>query len=107
MSMDSQAIQQLLMQRLQQPGTQGGGPGNPQMQGTMTPGNAAAQIMQKVMLMKALQSRQNQQQANAMLPGTNAQIAQNPSMLALQQPTPMQPMQANPVVAPPQPPPSQ
>lgn len=98
MSMDPQAIQQLLMQRLQQPGMAGGGGGGPQMQGAMSAPNAAAQLAQKVMLMKALQARAQQGRANSMMPATNAQIARDPQMLSLQQPPPM--MQAPPMPQP-------
>src|SRR5271154_1739506 len=108
MSMDPSMIQQLLMQRLQQPGSAGGGMGGPQMQGGITPQNMAAQLAQKAMLVRALQGAQQRQQqgvANNMLPGTNqmmqnqnpqmmqnlqnssnAAMAQDPAMQALQQP---------------------
>jgi hypothetical protein len=72
-------IRQMLAQGIQQPGTQGG------MQGAMSPGNAAAQLASKALLMRALQTAQNTQQANAMLPGTNRQIANDPQMRGLQQ----------------------
>lgn len=109
MSVSPQMIQQMLMQGLSQPAPQssmGGGQAGPAMQGSISPGNAAATLAQKVMLMKALQGRAAQTQANGMMPATNAQIAQDPSMLALQQPVPMQPPpQVQPQVQPPQQPP--
>lgn len=68
MSMDPSMIQQMLSQRLQ-PGTAGG------MQGQTSPTNAAAQLVQKALLVRALQQPQmQQQQANSMLPKTNAMI---------------------------------
>lgn len=45
-----------------------------------------AQLAQKAMLMKALQSSQNTQaaqQATNMLPGTNAQMANDPTLSAM------------------------
>lgn len=101
MSMDPGTMQQMLMQRLQQPaqaGTAGGGQGGPQMQGQVSPMNAAATLAQKAMLVRALQGGANpqqmmqQHQANTMLPGTNAQMANDPTMQALQAQG-MQPMQ--------------
>lgn len=93
MSMDPGMMQQMLMQRLQQP-AQGG------MQGS----NPAAQLAQKAMLVRSLQGGTplQQHQANAMVPGTNAQIAADPAMQALQQ-AGMQPMQMG---QPPIPPPN-
>lgn len=95
MSMDPGMMQQMLAQRLQQSPQDtsfGGGAAGPQMQGQIGAGGAAAQLVQKVMLMKALQGQQQQHQANAMLPGTQAQIGADPQMQALQQ-SQMQPMQ--------------
>jgi hypothetical protein len=117
MSMPPGIMQQLLMQRLQQPTggmpTAGGGNAGPLMQGHISPTNAASQLMQKIMLMKALQNAPQtpggatggqQRQANAMLPQTNAlmaqpnpqlqqrtnqSLAQNPMLQALQQPPPV------------------
>jgi hypothetical protein len=82
MSMDPGAMQQLLSQQLQQP--QGAGGPAPQMQGsTATPVGIGAQVMQKLMLMKALQGQPPQPQ----LPGMPPPIQQaNP---ALQQTNPM------------------
>lgn len=114
MSMDPGTMQQMLMQKLQQgpqAGTAGGGQGGPQMQGSISPMNAASTLSQKAMLMRSLQGQSaqpqqppllqmyQQHQANSMLPGTNAMMAQDPTMQALQQPPPMPPMQANPQVA--------
>jgi hypothetical protein len=85
-------MQQMLMQRLQQ---------NPQapniggQQAQVSPLQGGAQLVQKLMLMKALQNApqtpggatgQQQHQANAMVPGTSAQIASDPTMSALQSP---------------------
>lgn len=90
MSMDPGTMQQLLMQKLQQPaqaGTAGGGQGGPQMQGQVSPMNAAATLAQKAMLVRALQGQQQAQQqpiAQGMLPGTQAQMAADPQMQALQ-----------------------
>jgi hypothetical protein len=115
MSMPPELMQQLLMQRLQQPvggmPTAGGGNAGPLMQGHVTPANAASQLMQKIMLMRALQNPPQsfqQRQANRMLPQTNAtmnaqtpqimnqlqqgtdqSLAQNPALQALQQPPPV------------------
>jgi hypothetical protein len=53
-------IQQMLSQGLQQgpqAGVAGGGLGGPQMQGSVSPMNASANLMQKIMLMKALQGQ--------------------------------------------------
>lgn len=100
MSMDPGTMQQMLMQKLQQgpqAGTAGGGQGGPQMQGQISPLNAAATLAQKAMLIKSLQGQSaqpqtpplqqmyQQHQANAMLPGTNAMMQQDPTMQALQQ----------------------
>lgn len=86
MSMDPGMMQQMLMQRLQQPaqGQQG-------MQGS----NPAAQLAQKAMLVRSLQGGTplQQHQANAMVPGTNQMIAADPAMQALQQAGQMPPMQ--------------
>lgn len=79
MSMDPGMIQQMLASRLQQPQTQGG------QQGQMSPMSAASQLMQKAMLVKALQSQQSTQNANNMLPATQAQMQLDPQMQALQQ----------------------
>lgn len=110
MAMDPGTMQQMLMQKLAQgpqDSTAGGGVGGPQMQGnTATPGGIGNQVAQKLMLMQALRNSPvgQQHQANAMLPGTNAMIGQDPTMQALQQPqlTPMQ-MPGNPAIAPPTP----
>lgn len=90
MSMDPSQIQAMLVQQLGsragQPGTAGGGAAGPQMQGQTSGANLMAQLAQKAMLMKALQNSQNTQAANnatAMLPGTNAQIANDPTMQAV------------------------
>lgn len=83
MASSSDAMQQLLMQKLQQnpsAGFAGGGQGGPQMQGSITPQNAAATLMQKAMLVKALQNHaqsQQAQQATAMIPQTQSMMAQN------------------------------
>jgi hypothetical protein len=83
MSMDPATMQQMLTQSLiQQPpqaGAYGGGAAGPQMQGSISPVNAAANLTQKLMLMKALQAgqqRQQQVQANSMLPGTQNMVNQ-------------------------------
>lgn len=107
MAMDPGTMQQMLMQKLAQgpqDSTAGGGAGGPQMQGnTATPGGIGAQVAQKLMLMQALHNSPagQQQQANAMLPKTNAMIGQDPAMQALQQASQLPPMMANPQVAPP------
>lgn len=94
MSMDPGMMQQMLAQAMQQ--RQGGGMGG-QQQAQTGPVNAAAQLAQKAMLVRALtQPQQQQQQAQGMLPGTQAMMGQAP----LPQPG-MPPMQANPQVAPP------
>lgn len=99
MAIDPGTMQQMLMQKLAQPpqgATAGGGAAGPQMQGnTATPGGIGAQVAQKLMLMQALHNSPvgQQHQANAMLPGTNAMIAQDPAMQALQQSGQMPPMQ--------------
>jgi hypothetical protein len=100
MAMDPGTMQQMLMQKLQQQpqsASAGGGFGSPPMQGnTATPGGIGAQVAQKLMLMKALQNSQagqQQQVAQGMLPGTNAQLAADPTMQALQQPPQLPPMQ--------------
>lgn len=113
MSMDPSQIQAMLVQQLGsragQPGTVGGGSNGPQMQGSTSGANLMAQLAQKAMLMKALQSSQANQaatvQANNMLPGTNTQIASDPSMQALQQspqmdPALLQQLQQQPQIAP-------
>jgi hypothetical protein len=109
--MDPSTIQSLLVQQLGskagQPGAVGGGAAGPQMQGQTSGANLMAQFAQKAMLMKALQSQQqNQQQgvANGMLPGTNAQISNDPAMQALQQPPqlPMDPTMLQQLQQPPQ-----
>lgn len=97
MSMDPGTMQQMLMAAsMQQPQGATAGASGPQMiQGQTSPLNAAAQLAQKAMLVRALtQPQMQQRQANAMLPGTNAMMAQAP----LPQPQ-MPPMQANPQVA--------
>lgn len=108
MSMDPAMMQQLLASKLQQPGTAGGGQGGPQMMGQMSPMNAGAQLMQKVMLMKALQNAPQtpggatggqQRQATAGVAPTNAMLdpamSQNPQIQAMQQgmAAPMNPLQ--------------
>lgn len=95
MSMDPSMIQSLLVQQLGskagQPGSVGGGP-TPQMQGQTSGANLMAQLAQKAMLTKALQNNQQQVQVQAQgqfaqgQPGTNAQVASDPSMQALQNP---------------------
>lgn len=82
MSMPQNAMQQMLMQKLAQgavgPQSVGGGSGGPQMQGQIGAGNAAAQLAQKVMLMKALQNPPQsiaQHQANGMMPQTNSTMS--------------------------------
>lgn len=99
MSVDQSMMAQILAKRLQQAvpqgGSFGGGAAGPQMQGQISPFNAAASLAQKAMLMRALQvhqQQQQQQQAQGMLPGTQAQIAQDPQIQALQQPGQMDPM---------------
>lgn len=105
MSMPPNMMQQMLMQRLQQ---------SPQLQGRTNPLQAGSQLMQKIMLLKALQNAPQtpggatggqQRQANNMLPQTNAMMTQgmpqvnsqlqegvnqsmmaNPQIQALQQP---------------------
>jgi hypothetical protein len=88
MSMDPNMMSQMLMQRLMQPasgGTAGGqgGPGSgAQMQGSVSPANAAATLAQKAMLVRALQGGSTPQQmmqthqANSMLPGTQTMMNQ-------------------------------
>lgn len=107
MAIDPGTMQQMLAQKLmqspQQPAPVGGGGAGPQMQGQTTPQNATAQLIQKIMQMKAMQGQQQamqQKQAQGMLPGTQAQIAQDPTMQALQQSPQMSPFMANPQVAP-------
>lgn len=91
-------MQQMLAQAMQQPqgATAGGGMGGPQIQSQTSPMNAAAQLAQKAMLVRALTAPQMQQrQAQGMLPQTQAMMAQSPL------PNPqMPPMQANPQVTP-------
>jgi hypothetical protein len=62
------------------------------MQGQISPGNAAAQLAQKALLMKALQNPPQsfqQRQANNMLPQTAAMqdpaMAANPQLQSMQQ----------------------
>jgi hypothetical protein len=65
MSASPGAMQALLAQQLMQgptAGTMGGGIGGPQMQGSITPMNGAANMAQKIMLMRALQQQAPQQQ---------------------------------------------
>jgi hypothetical protein len=84
-SMDPSTIQAMLVQKL------GSGQGAPGGAGAVQPqtsgANLMAQLAQKAMLMKALQSNQANTaataQANSMLPGTNAQIANDPQINAL------------------------
>jgi hypothetical protein len=92
MAIDPGTMQQMLAQHLMQPPQQpapvGGGQAGPQMQGQTSPMNAGAQLMQKILAMKAMQNQQQgmqQKQAQAMLPGTQAQIAADPTMQAMQQ----------------------
>lgn len=100
MAIDPGTMQQMLMARLAQGpqgGAQGGG-GGPQMQGQIDPQNAASSMVQKAMLMRALQAPQIQQrQAQGMLPGTNAMMAQAPAVPPPQLPVPQMP--ANPAIA--------
>lgn len=98
MAIDPGTMQQMLAQRLMQPPQQpqpvGGGQAGPQMQGQTTPQNVTMQMIQKILAMKAMQNQQQrgqQQQAQSMLPGTNAQIAQDPTMQGLQQSPQMSP----------------
>lgn len=104
MAIDPGTMQQLLAQKLMQspqaPAPVGGGGAGPQMQGQTTPQNATAQMIQKIMAMKAMQGMQ-QKQAQGMLPGTQSQIAQDPTMQALQQSPQVSPFMANPQIAPP------
>lgn len=97
MSIDPGTMQQMLAQRLMQgpqTATAGGGAAGPQMQGKIGATGAASDLLQKIMLMKAMQNApqtpggatgRQQAQANGMLPGTNAQMAADPQMQALQQ----------------------
>ena len=87
MSMSPDSIQQLLTAQLQQGAPQGSVGGQ---QGTVSPMNAAATLAQKVMLMKALQGRQQTQAANGMLPQTHQMMQNDPQMQALQQGPQMQ-----------------
>ena len=92
MSMDPQAIQSLLVSQLGSNGGQPGalGSGATQGQGQTSGAALVAQLAQKAMLMKALQSaQQGQQQTQAMnmLPGTQNMMANDPTMQALQNPT--------------------
>ncbi len=104
MSMDPAMMQSLLAQKLAQSGsptggTYGGGTAGPQMQGNVSPLNAAATLAQKAMLVKALQGAQQrvaQPIAQGMLPGTNATMAADPNLAALQ----MQNPQLNPALTP-------
>lgn len=73
MAVDPAMMQQMLMSRLQQPSS------------GSTPLNAAADLTQRAMLVHALQQGQQQQQAQGMMPGTNAMMARDPTMQALQQ----------------------
>lgn len=104
MAIDPGTMQQMLAQKLMQPPQQPAPVGaGPQMQGQTTPQNATAQLIQKVMAMKAaqgMQQKMQQSQAQGMLPGTQQQIAQDPQMQALQQSPQMSPFMANPQVAP-------
>jgi hypothetical protein len=99
--MDPTMIQQMLTQQLQQvpqASSFGGGSGGPQMQGRISPMDGAAQLVQKVMLMRALQNMpqtpggatgQQQRQATAGVAPTNAAapgaVAANPQIQAMQQ----------------------
>lgn len=83
MSMDPSQIQAMLVQKLggggQPAAATGAGAVQPQTSGA----NLMAQLAQKAMLMKALQSSQNTQaaqQATNMLPGTNTQMANDPQI---------------------------
>lgn len=110
MSMDPGMMQQMLTSSLsQQPQTVGGGGAGPQMQGQTSPMGAGAQLVQKIMLMKALQDApqtpggatgQQQRAANAMIPGTQAMtnpaMSQNPQIQAMQQGM-QQPIQQQPL----------
>lgn len=61
MGASSNAMQSLLAQKLMQQSqapSYGGGAAGPQMQGQVTPVNAASQAIQQAMLMRALQQRQ-------------------------------------------------
>lgn len=110
MSADPAVMQQMLVQQLQQApqgASYGGGGSGPAMQGSISPMNAASNLVQKVMLMRALQNApqtpggatgQQQRQANALLPSTNAQISNDPTMQALQQSQAMQPFTAQPQI---------
>jgi hypothetical protein len=112
-SMDPSMIQSLLVQQLgqgtQQPGSYGGGAAGPAMVGKTSPVDVGAQLTQKLMLMKALQgAKQRQQQIAATngLPAANAQIANDPTMAALQQTPQMDPnllaqLQQPPAIPPP------
>jgi hypothetical protein len=100
MSIDPGTLQQMLAQQLMQPPQQpapvGGGGAGPQMQGQTTPQNATAQMIQKILAMKAMQNQpqgMQQQQAQGMLPGTQQQIAADPKMQALQQSPQLPPVQ--------------
>lgn len=87
MSMPPELMQQMLTQQLQQ----GGG-------SRTNPLQAGSQLMQKLMLMRALQQpRIQQQQANNMLPKTNATInSQMPQINSQLQEGVNQSMMANP-----------
>jgi hypothetical protein len=102
MAIDPGTMQQMLAQKLMQGPQQasaGGGGSGPQMQANQSgPVAGAAQVLQKILAMKALQQGQQQQQAQGMLPGTQQQIAQDPQMQALQQPGQMSPFMANPQI---------
>lgn len=105
-------MQQMLVQQLQQGpqgGSFGGGAAGPQMQGSINPMNAAANLVQKAMLVKALQNSQQgqaQQQFTANQPAMQAQMANDPTMQALQQSPQLDPnvlaqLQQQPPIAPP------
>ncbi len=103
MSADPNMMSQMLMQRLMQPAPT---PGTGGMQGSTSPQNAAAQLVQKAMLVRALQGgstpqqMMQQHQATAGVPGTSTMInpamAQNPQVQAMQQGM-QQPMQMPPI----------
>lgn len=94
MSMDPGMMQQMLAQAMQSPQGAAGG-GQQQPQGQTSPMNAAAQLAQKAMLVRALtQPQMQQRQAQGMLPQTQAMMGQAPLPNAQ-----MPPMQANPQVA--------
>lgn len=109
MSMPPNMIQQMLMQKLQQGAPQGSiGSGATQGNSQISPLNAGSTLMQKVMLMKALQNpppSMAQRQSNAMMPQSNAmasgaQIPQAPPMQMPQSLTDQQIQAVNPALQP-------